>query len=82
VQAVASCPDLAEASTAARQLDTYKAFELAPKILHGIVSVNSPTVTDEIHAPMEGRAQQRLGTHRSRMPRRFQRHHLDQRHRR
>jgi acyl-CoA reductase-like NAD-dependent aldehyde dehydrogenase len=34
--------------------DTYKAFELAPKILHGIVNVNSPTVTDEIHAPMGG----------------------------
>ncbi|MFI1913761.1 aldehyde dehydrogenase family protein [Nocardia sp. NPDC020380] len=31
--------------------DTYKAFELAPKILHGIVNVNSPTVNDEIHAP-------------------------------
>jgi acyl-CoA reductase-like NAD-dependent aldehyde dehydrogenase len=34
--------------------DTYKAFELAPKILHGIVNVNSSTVTDEIHAPMGG----------------------------
>jgi len=34
--------------------DTYKAFELAPKILHGIVNVNSPTVNDEIHAPMGG----------------------------
>lgn len=34
--------------------DTYKAFKLAPKILHGIVNVNSPTVTDEIHAPMGG----------------------------
>jgi acyl-CoA reductase-like NAD-dependent aldehyde dehydrogenase len=34
--------------------DTYKAFELAPNILHGIVNVNSPTVTDEIHAPMGG----------------------------
>jgi acyl-CoA reductase-like NAD-dependent aldehyde dehydrogenase len=34
--------------------DTYKVFELAPKILHGIVNVNSPTVTDEIHAPMGG----------------------------
>jgi acyl-CoA reductase-like NAD-dependent aldehyde dehydrogenase len=34
--------------------DTYKALELAPKILHGIVNVNSPTVNDEIHAPMGG----------------------------
>ena len=34
--------------------DTYKAFEMAPKILHGIVNVNSPTVNDEIHAPMGG----------------------------
>ena len=34
--------------------DTYKAFELAPKLLHGIVNVNSPTVNDEIHAPMGG----------------------------
>ena len=28
--------------------------ELAPKILAGIVNVNSPTVNDEIHAPMGG----------------------------
>jgi acyl-CoA reductase-like NAD-dependent aldehyde dehydrogenase len=34
--------------------DTYRAFELAPKIQHGIVNVNSPTVNDEIHAPMGG----------------------------
>lgn len=34
--------------------DTYTAFELAPKILHSIVNVNSPTVNDEIHAPMGG----------------------------
>lgn len=34
--------------------DTYRAFELAPTIMHGIVNVNSPTVTDEIHAPMGG----------------------------
>jgi hypothetical protein len=34
--------------------DTYKAFELAPKVLAGIVNVNSPTVSDEIHAPMGG----------------------------
>ena len=32
--------------------NTYKAFEMAPKILAGIVNVNSPTVNDEIHAPM------------------------------
>jgi len=34
--------------------DTYKAFEMAPKVLAGIVNVNSPTVNDEIHAPMGG----------------------------
>lgn len=34
--------------------DTYKAFEAAPKVLAGIVNVNSPTVNDEIHAPMGG----------------------------
>ena len=34
--------------------DTYKAFDMAPKILAGIVNVNSPTVNDEIHAPMGG----------------------------
>jgi acyl-CoA reductase-like NAD-dependent aldehyde dehydrogenase len=32
----------------------YKAFEMAPKVLAGIVNVNSPTVNDEIHAPMGG----------------------------
>jgi acyl-CoA reductase-like NAD-dependent aldehyde dehydrogenase len=34
--------------------DTYKAFELAPRIQTGIINVNSPTVNDEIHAPMGG----------------------------
>ena len=34
--------------------DTYRAFELAPKIQAGIVNVNSATVNDEIHAPMGG----------------------------
>jgi acyl-CoA reductase-like NAD-dependent aldehyde dehydrogenase len=34
--------------------DTYRAFEMAPKVLTGIVNVNSPTVNDEIHAPMGG----------------------------
>lgn len=34
--------------------NTYRAFELAPRVLHGIVNVNSPTVNDEIHAPMGG----------------------------
>jgi acyl-CoA reductase-like NAD-dependent aldehyde dehydrogenase len=34
--------------------NTYRAFEMAPKILAGIVNVNSPTVNDEIHAPMGG----------------------------
>ena len=32
--------------------NTYKAVEMAPKILAGIVDVNSPTINDEIHAPM------------------------------
>jgi len=34
--------------------DTYRGFELAPRIMAGIVNVNSPTVNDEIHAPMGG----------------------------
>jgi acyl-CoA reductase-like NAD-dependent aldehyde dehydrogenase len=34
--------------------DTYKGFELAQQLQHGIVNVNSPTVNDEIHAPMGG----------------------------
>jgi acyl-CoA reductase-like NAD-dependent aldehyde dehydrogenase len=34
--------------------DTYKAFELAPKLMHGVVNVNSPTFNDEIHAPIGG----------------------------
>jgi len=34
--------------------DTYRAFEPAPKVLAGIVNVNSPTVNDEIHTPMGG----------------------------
>jgi acyl-CoA reductase-like NAD-dependent aldehyde dehydrogenase len=34
--------------------DTYRGFELAPRIQAGIVNVNSPTVNDEIHAPMGG----------------------------
>jgi acyl-CoA reductase-like NAD-dependent aldehyde dehydrogenase len=34
--------------------NTYRAFELAPKVLAGIVNINSPTVNDEIHAPMGG----------------------------
>src|SRR5712664_2870556 len=34
--------------------DTYRAFELAPKVLACIVNINSPTVNDEIHAPMGG----------------------------
>jgi acyl-CoA reductase-like NAD-dependent aldehyde dehydrogenase len=34
--------------------DIYRGFELAQKIEHGIVNVNSPTVNDEIHAPMGG----------------------------
>ena len=34
--------------------DAYKAFEMAPKALAGIVNVNSPTVNDEVRAPMGG----------------------------
>jgi len=34
--------------------DTYRGLELAPEVQHGIVNVNSPTVNDEIHAPMGG----------------------------
>jgi len=34
--------------------DTYRASQLAPKVLAGIVNINSPTVNDEIHAPMGG----------------------------
>lgn len=34
--------------------NTYLGFELAPKILHGVVNVNSPTVNEETHAPMGG----------------------------
>ena len=34
--------------------DTYKGLELAPRIQTGIVNVNSPTVNDEINAPMGG----------------------------
>lgn len=34
--------------------NAYRAFEMAPRILAGIVNVNSPTVNDEIHAPMGG----------------------------
>ena len=34
--------------------NVYRAFELAPKVLAGIVNINSPTVNDEIHAPMGG----------------------------
>jgi acyl-CoA reductase-like NAD-dependent aldehyde dehydrogenase len=32
----------------------YRGFELAPRIMAGVVNVNSPTVNDEIHAPMGG----------------------------
>jgi hypothetical protein len=34
--------------------DTYKAFELAPKVWHRVVNVNSPTLNEEIHAPIGG----------------------------
>jgi acyl-CoA reductase-like NAD-dependent aldehyde dehydrogenase len=32
----------------------FELFEMAPKVLAGIVNVNSPAVNDEIHAPMGG----------------------------
>jgi acyl-CoA reductase-like NAD-dependent aldehyde dehydrogenase len=34
--------------------DTYKGFELAPRIMHGVVNVNSPTINEEIHAALGG----------------------------
>ena len=34
--------------------DPYRALELAPKILAGVVNVNSSTVNDETHVPMGG----------------------------
>ena len=34
--------------------DTYKAFELAPKVWHGVVNINSPTLNEELHAPIGG----------------------------
>src|SRR6202051_3630967 len=34
--------------------NTYRAFEMAPKVLAGIVNVNSPTVKDEIQSPIGG----------------------------
>ena len=34
--------------------DTYKGLELAETIQHGVVNVNSPTVNEEVRAPMGG----------------------------
>ena len=34
--------------------NTYRGFEMAPRIMAGVVNVNSPTVNDETHAPMGG----------------------------
>lgn len=34
--------------------DTYKAFDLAPKVWHGVVNINSPTLNEEIRAPIGG----------------------------
>jgi acyl-CoA reductase-like NAD-dependent aldehyde dehydrogenase len=34
--------------------NTYRALELAPKVLAGMVNVNSVTVNDKIRAPMGG----------------------------
>jgi acyl-CoA reductase-like NAD-dependent aldehyde dehydrogenase len=34
--------------------NTYKAFEMAPKVPVGIVNVNPPTVNIETHAPTGG----------------------------
>jgi acyl-CoA reductase-like NAD-dependent aldehyde dehydrogenase len=34
--------------------DTYKAFELAPHILHGVVNVNTPTINEETQAALGG----------------------------
>lgn len=34
--------------------DSYRGFKMAPKIMAGVVHVNSPTVSDETHVPMGG----------------------------
>jgi Aldehyde dehydrogenase family len=34
--------------------DTYKAFELAPKVWHGVVNINSPTLNEDIQAAIGG----------------------------
>lgn len=34
--------------------DTYKAFELAPRIMHGVVNVNTPTINEETQAALGG----------------------------
>jgi acyl-CoA reductase-like NAD-dependent aldehyde dehydrogenase len=34
--------------------DTYKAFELAPQIMHGVVNVNTPTINEETQAALGG----------------------------
>ena len=62
--------------------DTYRGFELAPRILAGIVNVNLPTVHDEIHAPMGGVRDSGWGRTGPAQPRRLLRRHLDQRHHR
>jgi acyl-CoA reductase-like NAD-dependent aldehyde dehydrogenase len=34
--------------------DTYKGFELAPQIMHGVVNVNTPTINEETQAALGG----------------------------
>jgi len=60
--------------------DTYKAFEMAPKVLSGIVNVNSPTSMTRSHAPMGGVRDSGWGRTGPESLRRLHRRHLDQRH--
>ena len=50
----AICLWLVAEEASGRTIRNHKAFDMAPKILAGIVTVNSPTVNDDIHAPMGG----------------------------
>ena len=60
--------------------DTYRVFELAPKVLHGIVNVNSPNGQRRDPCPDGRSARQRMGSHWTRQPGRLHRRHLDQHH--
>jgi acyl-CoA reductase-like NAD-dependent aldehyde dehydrogenase len=58
--------------------NTYRPFELTPKILAGIIDVNSPTANDESHAPMGGVRDIGWGPTGPDSLKEFQRRHLDQ----